>query len=86
MDTFDLIVVIMWSRLLYLHGRKSNTTSSPAFSRDICRMFPQNIWKLNQHRTSLQRESLCLIHYWKGGREDGFTGKPNVTNLKIAKI
>ena len=62
MDTFDLIVVIMWSRLLYLHGRKSNTTSSPAFSRDICRMFPQNIWKLNQHRSSLWRESLYLIH------------------------
>ena len=59
--------------------------SCTRFSRDICRMFPQNIWKLNQHRTSLQRESLDLIH-WKGGREDGFTGKPNVANLKSVKI
>ena len=59
--------------------------SCTRFSRDICRMFPQNIWKLNQHRTSLQRESLYLIH-WRGGRGDGFTEKVNVANLKIAEI
>ena len=68
---FD-VSLVSWSLNLsvgvYLHGRKSNTVSFPPFSRDICRMFPQNIWKLNQHRTSRRRESFDLIHTRRGER------------------
>ena len=81
-DSMSVLSLVSWSLNLsvgvYLHGRKSNTVSFPPFSRDICRMFPQNIWKLNQHRTSWRRESFDLIHTRigerRGNRDRGRSG------------
>ena len=60
--------------------------SCTRFSRDICRMFPQNIWKLNQHRTSLQRESLYFIHALDRGTRRWIHWKAECGKSKIAKI
>ena len=58
----------------------------PFFPRYLSNVSPKYLEIKSAPHFLAKGISLLYLIHWKGGREDGFTGKPNVANLKIAKI